>query len=145
MVPPGYIYVGILSPDASAQALHQTEALLLRPSLLVDSHCCNDHEPAVIHNHLTCNVAHKHDWMLSTSLLTKHRSNLCMAFQQTLNTVAAVAQVSKFSPRSKGSSCWMLLSHKHGSELCSSAWANGQAHLQHFTSTLRSWEGMQSI
>ena len=84
MVPPGYIYVGILSPDASAQALHQTEALLLRPSLLVDSHCCNDHEPAVTHNHLTCNVAHKHDWMLSTSLLTKHRSRFMYGFSANL-------------------------------------------------------------
>jgi len=73
MLPPGCTSVGILSPDASAQGPHQTEALLLRPSLLVDSHCCIEHEPAIIHNHLTFNIAHKHDWMLSTSVLEGYR------------------------------------------------------------------------
>ena len=80
MLPPGCISVGILSPDASAQGLHQTEALLLRPSLLVDSNCCIDHEPAIIHTHLTFNVTHKHHWMLSTSVLARYRSRFMDGF-----------------------------------------------------------------
>jgi len=102
MLPPGCISVGILSPDASAQGLHQTEALLLRPSLLVDSNCCIDHEPAIVHNHLTFNVTHKHHWMLSTSALARYRSTFMNGFQQTLKAVAAVAQARKSSLRSRG-------------------------------------------
>ena len=83
MLPPGCTSVGILSPDASAQGPHHTEALLLRPSLLVDSNCCIDHEPAIIHNHLTFNVTHKHDWMLSTSLLASNGSQIMDLFSAT--------------------------------------------------------------
>ena len=74
MLPPGCISVGILSLDASAQGLHQTGVLLLRPSLLVHSHCCIHHEPAIMHNHLTIDVSYKHDWMPSTSILARYRS-----------------------------------------------------------------------